>query len=49
MRSIPCSSRFLAVLAFGLVTFGKLPLLIVLFGLVPISITVVAVETVRAR
>jgi chromate transporter len=47
-RRRPAAIGF-AVLAFGLVTFGKLPLLIVLFGLVPISITVVAVETVRAR
>jgi chromate transporter len=38
-----------AVLAFGLVTFGKLPLLIVLFGLVPISIAVAAFQTARAR
>src|SRR5215213_386257 len=38
-----------AALAFGLVTFVKLPLLIVLFGLVPIIIVVTAVQTARAR
>ena len=47
-RRRPAALGF-AVLAFGLVTFGKLPLLIVLFGLVPISIAVAAAQTVRAR
>src|SRR3954453_15151888 len=47
-RTRPAAIGF-AVLAFGLVTFGKLPLLIVLFGLVPISIAVAAVQTARAR
>jgi chromate transporter len=37
-----------AVLAFGLITFGKLPLLVVLFGLVPLSIAVAAIENARA-
>jgi chromate transporter len=47
-RRRPAALGF-AVLAFGLVTFGKLLILIVLFGLVPISIAVAAVQTVRAR
>src|SRR4051794_16846572 len=47
-RRRPAALAF-AVLAFGLVTFGRLPLLIVLFGLVPISIAVVALQTARAR
>src|SRR3954469_3049519 len=47
-RRRPVALTF-AVLAFGLVTFGKLPLLIVLFGLVPISIAVAALQTARAR
>ena len=38
-----------AGLAFGLMAFGKLPLLIVLFGLVPLSIGVAGVERLRAR
>jgi len=38
-----------AVLAFGLITFAKLPLLAVLFGLVPLSIGVVGIEKARAR
>ena len=33
-----------AVLAFGLITFAKLPLLTVLFGLVPLSIVVAGIE-----
>jgi chromate transporter len=33
-----------AVLAYGLITFGGLPLLVVLFGLVPLSIAVAGVE-----
>jgi chromate transporter len=47
-RRRPAALGF-AVLAFGLVTFSKLPLLIVLFGLVPISIAVSALQTARAR
>jgi chromate transporter len=47
-RTRPTALGF-AVLALGLVTFGKLPLLIVLFGLVPISIAVAAFQAVRAR
>ena len=38
-----------AVLAFDLITFAKLPLLAVLFGLVPISIAVAGIEKARAR
>src|SRR6516225_10465171 len=33
-----------AALAFGLITFAKVPLLIVLFGLVPLSIAVAGIE-----
>src|SRR3954463_2506581 len=47
-RTRPAALGF-AGLAFGLVTFGKLPLLIVLFGLVPISIVVTAIQAARAR
>jgi chromate transporter len=38
-----------AALAYGLITFAKLPLLVVLFGLVPLSIAVAGVEKARAR
>jgi chromate transporter len=38
-----------AGLAFALVTFGKLSLLMVLFGLVPLSIAVAGIEATRAR
>jgi chromate transporter len=38
-----------AALAFGLITFAKLPLLAVLFGLVPLSIAVAGIEKARAR
>jgi len=38
----------IAVLAFGLITFAKLPLLVVLFGLVPVSIAVARIENARA-
>ena len=38
-----------AVLAFALITFGRLPLLIVLFSLVPLSIAVAGIEHARAR
>ena len=38
-----------AALAFGLITFGRLPLLLVLFSLVPISIVAAGIESARAR
>ena len=38
-----------AALAFGLITFVHLPLLVVLFGLVPLSIAVAGVGSVRAQ
>ena len=38
-----------AALAYGLITFGALPLLAVLFGLVPLSIAAAGVENARAR
>jgi chromate transporter len=38
-----------AGLAFGLIAFGGLPLLAVLFGLVPLSIAVAGIEKARAR
>jgi len=38
-----------AALSFGLIAFGGLPLLVVLFGLVPLSIAVAGVEAARAR
>jgi chromate transporter len=38
-----------AGLAFGLMAFSKLPLLIILFGLVPLSIAVAGFETARSR
>lgn len=38
-----------AGLAFSLITVGRLPLLVVLFGLVPISVAVAGVEAARAR
>ena len=38
-----------AALAFGLIIFGRLPLLIVLFSLVPLSIAVAYIENARAR
>lgn len=38
-----------AALAFGLMAFGKLPLLVVLFGLVPLGIAVAAIENARAQ
>lgn len=38
-----------AALAFGLVIFGRLPLLIVLFSLVPLSIAVACFESARTR
>ena len=38
-----------AALAYGLTTFGGLPLLAVLFGLVPLSVDVAGVESARVR
>src|SRR5215469_3941551 len=38
-----------AGLAFGLITFAKLPLLAVLFVLVPLSIAIAGIEKARAR
>jgi hypothetical protein len=38
-----------AALAYGLMTFGGLPLLAVLFALVPLSIAVAGFEAARAR
>jgi chromate transporter len=38
-----------AGLAYSLITFGGVPLLAVLFGLVPLSIAVAAIENARAR
>src|SRR6516164_7759608 len=47
-RRRPAALLF-AVLAFGLMTFAKLSLLAVLFGLVPLSIAVAGIERARAR
>src|SRR5271166_5794231 len=47
-RRRPAALLF-AALAFGLIIFGRLPLLVVLFGLVPLSIAVAGVENARAR
>ena len=47
-RRRPAALLF-AVLAFGLITFAKLPLLVVLFSLVPLSIAVAGIESARAR
>ena len=47
-RDRPIALLF-AALAFGLITFGKLPLLAVLFTLVPISIVVASFESARVR
>ena len=47
-RRRPAALLF-AVLAFGLITFAKLPLLAVLFGLVPLSIAIAGIEKTRAR
>ena len=47
-RSRPAALIF-AALAYGLITFGGVPLLVVLFGLVPLSIAVAGVENARAR
>ena len=47
-RNRPAALVF-AALAYGLVTFGGLSLLVVLFGLVPFSIAVAGVEAARVR
>src|SRR5215469_8018776 len=47
-RRRPAALLF-AVLAFGLITFAKLPLLAVLFGLVPLSIAIAGIEKAGAR
>jgi len=47
-RGRPAALLF-AALAFGLMTFGRLPLLVVLFGLVPLSIAVAGFENATAR
>ena len=47
-RRRPAALLF-AGLAFGLIAFGGLPLLAVLFGLVPLSIAVAGIEKARAR
>ena len=43
------AALFFAGLAFALMTFGKLPLLVVLLGLVPISVAVAWIEGARAQ
>jgi chromate transporter len=47
-RRRPAALLF-AVLAFGLITFAKLPLLVVLLSLVPLSVAVAGIERARAR
>jgi chromate transporter len=47
-RRRPASLVF-AALAFVLITFFRLPLLVVLFGLVPLGIAVAGIEALRAR
>ena len=47
-RRRPGAMVFVA-LAFALMVFGKLPLLVILFSLVPLSIAVAGIETGRAR
>ena len=47
-RDRPIALLF-AALAFSLITFGRLPLLAVLFTLVPISIVVASFESARVR
>jgi chromate transporter len=47
-RRRPAALLF-SLLAFGLITFAKLPLLAVLFGLVPLSIAVAGIENARVR
>jgi chromate transporter len=47
-RRRPAALLF-AVLAFGLISFAKLPLLVVLFSLVPLSVAVAGIGRARAR
>jgi chromate transporter len=47
-RGHPAALLF-AALAFGLMAFSKLPLFVILFSLVPLSIAVAGVENARAR
>ncbi len=47
-RRRPAAMLF-AALAFGLITVGKLPLLVVLFGLTPLAIAVAWLENARTR
>jgi chromate transporter len=47
-RRRPAAVLF-AVLAFGLMTFSTLPLLVILFSLTPLSIGVACIEAARAR
>jgi chromate transporter len=47
-RRRPAALIFAAI-AFGLITFARLPLLAVLFGLVPLSIAVAGIENARGR
>ena len=47
-RRRPAAVLF-AVLAFGLITFAKLPLLVVLFSFVPLSIAIAGIQSARAR
>jgi chromate transporter len=47
-RRRPAAVLF-AVLAFGLMTFSTLPLLVILFSLTPLSIGVACIENARAR
>jgi chromate transporter len=47
-RRRPAAVLF-AALAFGLMTFSRLPLLVVLFGLTPLGIAVACIENARAR
>jgi hypothetical protein len=47
-RRRPASLVF-ATLAFVLITFFRLPLLVVLFGLVPLGIAVAGIEAARGR
>jgi len=47
-RRRPAALLF-AALAFGLITFAKLPLLAVLFSLVPLSIAVARIQSARAQ
>ena len=47
-RRRPAAILF-AALAFGLIIFARLPLLAVLFGLVPLSIAVAGIQNARAR